>query len=427
MAYEFKLPDLGEGLTEGEIVEWLVKEGDSIEESQVFVKVETDKAVLEIPSPRKGMVLQIGASAGDTVQVGEVILVIGEEGEKPKPAAKVEEAEKRPSVGVVGVLEEAPEEVEKKEERAPAKAAPPPPGKRVEVLAMPAVRRLARELNVDLQTVKGSGPKGRITKEDVEKAAEKKEEKPPEKAEAVKAARKYDMYGYVERVALRGMRKTIARAMVKSKFTAPHVTTNDDADVTRLAALRQKEKEKAAQKGIHLTFLPFVIKAVVAGLEEHPHVNASLDDENEEIILKKYFNIGVAVDTKDGLMVPVVKNAKEKSILQLSDELTKLSEKARSRTIDLADLKGGTFTITNYGSVGGIYGSPIINYPEVAILGVGKLQDKPMVVEGKIEVRKVLPLSLSFDHRVVDGAEAARFLNTVIDHLEDPDLILLEA
>ncbi|MFQ6078765.1 MAG: dihydrolipoamide acetyltransferase family protein [Thermodesulfobacteriota bacterium] len=324
----------------------------------------------------------------------------------------------------MGVLEEAPEEVEEKEERAPAEAMPTRPAKRVEVLAMPAVRRLARELNVDLTTIRGSGPRGRITQEDVQKASEKREEKPPDKA--VKAARKYDMYGYVERLPLRGMRKTIARAMVKSKYTAPHVTATDEADVTRLVALREKEKGKAAGKGIHLTFLPFLIKAVVAGLEEHPYVNASLDDESGEIILKKYFNIGVAVDTKDGLMVPVVKNAKEKSILQLADELTKLSDKARSRTIDLADLKGGTFTITNYGAVGGIFGSPIINYPEVAILGVGKLQEKPMVVEGKIEVRKVLPLSLSFDHRVVDGAEAARFMNTIVDHLEDPDLILLE-
>jgi len=215
--------------------------------------------------------------------------------------------------------------------------------------------------------------------------------------------------------------------MVKSMYTAPHVTAMDEADITRLVALRKKEKDKAAEKGIHLTYLPFVIKAVVAGLEEHPYVNASLDDESEEIILKKYFNIGVAVDTKDGLMVPVVKNVKEKSILTLADELMKLSEKARSRTIDLADLKGGTFTITNYGAVGGIFGSPIINHPEVAILGLGKVQEKPVVVEGKIEVREMLPLSLSFDHRVVDGAEAARFMNTVIDHLEDPDLILLEA
>jgi pyruvate dehydrogenase E2 component (dihydrolipoamide acetyltransferase) len=421
MAYEFKLPDLGEGLTEGEIVQWLVKEGDSIEEGQVFVKVETDKAVLEIPSPRKGTVLRTGAAEGETVQMGEVILVIGDEGEKAEPLTKAEKAEKRPSVGVVGELEEAPEE-----EVVPEVAMPAPPGKRLEVLAMPAVRKLAQELKVDLTTIKGSGPQGRITKEDVQRASEvKEEEKPAEKA--VKAARKYDLYGYVERIPLRGMRKTIARAMVRSKYTAPHVTAMDEADVMRLVALREREKERAAAKGIRLTYLPFVIKAVVAGLEEHPYVNASLDDENEEIILKKYFNIGVAVDTKDGLIVPVVKNAKEKSILQLADELTQLSEKARSRTIDLADLKGGTFTITNYGAVGGIYGSPIINYPEVAVLGLGRILEKPVVVEGRIEARKMLPLSLSFDHRVVDGAEAARFLNTVIDYLEDPDLILLEA
>jgi pyruvate dehydrogenase E2 component (dihydrolipoamide acetyltransferase) len=213
--------------------------------------------------------------------------------------------------------------------------------------------------------------------------------------------------------------------MTKSKYTAPHVTATDEADITRLVALRERAKEQAAKRGVHLTFLPFIIKAVVASLEEHPYVNASLDEETEEIILKHYYNIGVAVDTKDGLMVPVVKNAKEKGIYQLAKELTELSEKARSRTIDLADLKGGTFTISNYGAVGGIYGTPIINYPEVAILGVGKVLEKPLVVEGEIKIRKVLPLSISFDHRVVDGAEAARFINTVMHYLEDPDLILL--
>ena len=419
MAYEFKLPDLGEGLTEGEIVKWLVKVGDPIEEGQAFVQVETDKAVIEIPSPRKGVVLQLPAAEGGTVQVGQVILVIGEPGETIESVAQPKEVEKPASVGVVGELEEAPEEVE---ERVPEKGPLPPPVK-VEVFATPAVRKLARDLKVDLNTIRGSGPKGRVTKEDVQKAAESKEEAPEV---AIKAARKYDMFGFIERVPLRGMRKTIARSMAKSKSTAAHVTAMDEADISKLVELREREKERAAKKGIHLTYLPFVIKAVVAGLEEHPYLNASLDDENGEIILKKYFNIGVAVDTNDGLMVPVVKNAKEKSILKLADELVKLSEKARSRTIDLADLKGGTFTITNYGAVGGTYGSPIINYPEVAILGVGKILEKPVVVNGKIEIRKILPLSLSFDHRVIDGAEAARFMNTVIDHLEDPDLILLE-
>ncbi len=429
MAFEFKLPDLGEGLTEGEIVKWLVKVGDSIEEGQAFVQLETDKAVVEIPSPRKGIVLKLGAAEGSTVQVGQVLIVIGEPGEKleapPKPEKKPEkeEAKPRPSVGVVGELEEAAEEIE---EKVPPKPAQAPAMERGEILAVPMVRKLAGDLKIDLRTIKGSGPQGRITKEDVLKAAEEK--KPPEKGappKEVKELRK-DAYGSVERIPLRGMRKTIALSMAKSKSTIPHAAGIDEADMTELLALRAKAKERAAQRKIHLTVLPFVIKAVVAALEEHPYLNASLDDGNGEILLKKYYNIGVAVDTKDGLMVPVVKNVKGKNIFQLATELTDLSDKARARTIDLADLKGGTFTLTNFGAMGGLYGFPIIHHPEVAILGMGKIYEKPVVVDGKIEVRKVLPLSLSFDHRVVDGAEAVRFMNTVIQLLEDPGLILLE-
>ncbi len=215
--------------------------------------------------------------------------------------------------------------------------------------------------------------------------------------------------------------------MVKSKYTAPHVTAMDEADVTELWKIKEKEKKTAEKKKIKLTILPFIIKAVVAGLKEHPYLNASLDDESEEIVLKKYFNIGVATDTPEGLMVPVVKNAGDKSILHLAEELLQLSEKARNRKIDLADLKGGTFTITNYGAVGGMYGTPIINHPEVAILGVGRMKEMPVVRDGKVQIRKILFISLSFDHRVVDGAEAARFLNTIISRLEDPDLIFLES
>jgi len=429
MAFEFKLPDLGEGLTEGEIVKWLVKVGDSIEEGRAFVQLETDKAVVEIPSPRRGIVLKLGAAEGSTVQVGQVLIVIGEPGEKleapPKPVKKPEkeEARPRPSVGIVGELEEAEEEIE---EKAPPKPAPAPPMERAEILAVPMVRKLAADLKIDLRMIKGSGPQGRITKEDVLKEA--KEKRPPEKEappKEIKEPRK-DAYGSVERIPLRGMRKTIALSMAKSKSTIPHAAGIDEADVTQLLGLRAKAKERAAQRKIHLTILPFVIKAVVAALEEHPYLNASLDDGNGEILLKKYYNIGVAVDTKDGLMVPVVKNVKGKNIFQLAAELTNLSDKARARTIDLTDLKGGTFTLTNFGAMGGLYGFPIIHHPEVAILGMGKIYEKPIVVDGKIEVRKVLPLSLSFDHRVVDGAEAVRFMNTVIQLLEDPGLILLE-
>ncbi len=417
MAYEFKFPDIGEGLTEGEIVRWLVKEGDEIKEGQPLVEVETDKALAEIPSPKTGVILKILAKEKEIVKVGQVIVIFGEKGESlaaPPPKPK--------SVGVVGELEEAPEEAPAAEVRPeavrPALVSP-------HAMATPAVRALAKELGVDIDKVRGTGPEGRVLEKDVRQAAEAKE-KPVEEVKKPTKVKKYDLYGYVDRIPLRGVRRSIAKAMVKSKYTAPHVTTMDEADVTELWKIREKEKKAAEKKGIKLTILPFIIKAVIAGLVEHPYLNATLDDENEEIILKKYYNIGVATDTPEGLMVPVVKNAKDKSILQLAEELTQLAEKARNRTIDLADLKGGTFTITNYGALGGIYGTPIINHPEVAILGSGKIRDVPVARDGKIEIRKILYLALSFDHRVVDGAEAARFLNTVIARLEDPDLILLE-
>ncbi|MDI6765001.1 MAG: dihydrolipoamide acetyltransferase family protein [Thermodesulfobacteriota bacterium] len=417
MAFEFKFPDIGEGLTEGEIVRWLVKEGDEVKEGQPLVEVETDKALAEIPSPATGVVLKILAKEKEIIKVGQVIVIIGEKGEAwaaPPPRPR--------SVGVVGELEEAPEE-------APSVTVTAEPVKTVLVsehaLATPAVRALAKELGVDINQVKGSGPEGRVLEKDVRQFADAKG-KPPEPEKKVTKVKKYDLYGYVDRIPLRGVRRTIAKAMVKSKYTAPHVTAMDEADVTELWKIREKEKKAAEKKGIKLTILPFIIKAVIAGLSEHPYLNATLDDENEEIILKKYFNIGVATDTPEGLMVPVVKNAKDKSILQIAQELTQLVEKARNRTIDLADLKGGTFTISNYGALGGIYATPIINYPEVAILGVGKIREMPVVRNGKLVVRKILSLALSFDHRVVDGAEGARFLNTVIARLEDPDMILLE-
>jgi pyruvate dehydrogenase E2 component (dihydrolipoamide acetyltransferase) len=416
MPYEFKFPDIGEGLTEGEIVRWLVKEGDEIKEGQPLVEVETDKALAEIPSPKTGVILKILAKEKEIVKVGQVIVIFGEKGEAlaaPPP---------KPSVGVVGELEEAPEETPS----AAVKAGPVQPAFVSDhALAAPAVRALAKELGVDINRVKGTGPEGRVLEKDIRQATEAKT-KPPVEVKEVKKVKKYDLYGYVDRIPLRGVRRSIAKAMVKSKYTAPHVTAMDEADVTELWQLREKEKKVAEKKGIKLTILPFIIKAVIAGLTEHPYLNATLDDDNEEIILKKYFNIGVATDTPEGLMVPVVKEAKDKSILQLAEELTRLAEKARNRTIDLADLKGGTFTISNYGALGGIYGTPIINHPEVAILGVGKIKEAPVVRDGKIEVRKILYLALSFDHRVVDGAEAARFLNTVIARLEDPSLILME-
>jgi len=414
MPLEFKLPDLGEGLTEAEIVRWLVKEGDRVSRDQPVVLVETDKAQIEIPSPRAGTVGKLLAADGEIIKVGQVLFVILEEGEE------LEEVQHRPSVGVVGELEEAPEEEEKKKEKKPVS---PRPARKGKPLATPVARKMAKDMGVDLASLTGTGPEGRITKEDVRKAAETKV--PVKQAEEKAEERPREAFGPVERIPLRGLRRTIAHTMAKSKYTAPHATAMDTADVSLLAKIREKEKQRLIEAGVNLTFTPFVMKAVVIALQEHPFLNASFDEEGEEIILKKYYNIGIATDTPDGLMVPVIFNAGAKSIAELARDVQQLSEKARNRRVDLAELKGGTFTITNYGSIGGYFGVPIINYPEVAILGMGRITEQPIVVKGKIEIRKILPLSLSFDHRVVDGAEAARFVNTVIDHLEDPDLILL--
>ena len=389
MPYDFVLPDLGEGITEGEIRRWIVKEGDAVEEHQTVLEIETDKAVVEVPSPKKGKVLKINKDIGEIAKVGEVLMTILEAGE----AAEEKPKEERPkSVSVVGVL---PEEEE-------------------EILATPAVRALAKELGVKLETIKGSGPGGSITKDDVAEASEK-------------GKKTDDQYGAIERIAIKGLRRTLAKNLITSQKTTAFVTGMDEADITELWSLREREKKALIEKGIHLTFLPFFIKAVHHALTEHPLLNASVDEGREEIIIKKYYNIGVAVDTPDGLMVPVIKNADKKTILELASEIQGLSVKARERKIMLEEIKGSTFTITNYGHFGGTFATPIINYPDIAILGIGKISDKPWVKDGKIVIRKILPLSLTFDHRVTDGVDSARFLSKVIQYLEDPALLFIES
>jgi pyruvate dehydrogenase E2 component (dihydrolipoamide acetyltransferase) len=389
MPFDFVLPDLGEGITEGEVRKLLVKEGDAIEEHQTILEIETDKAIVEVPSPKKGRVLKINKDIGDMAKVGEVLMTIAEEGEAVEEKPKAEERPK--SVSVVGVL---PEEEE--------------------ILATPAVRAMAKELGVKIETIKGSGPGGSITKEDVIEASEK-----AKKAE--------DQYGVIERIPIRGLRRTIAKNLIASQKTTAFVTGMDEADITELWNLREREKKAMIDKGIHLTFLPFFIKAVHHALAEHPLLNASVDEEKEEIIIKKYYNIGIAVDTPDGLMVPVIKDADKKTILELAKEIQDLSQKARDRKIKLEEMKGSTFTITNYGHFGGTFATPIINYPDVAILGTGKISEKPWVKDGQIAIRKILPLSLTFDHRVTDGVDSAKFLSKVIQYLEDPALLFIES
>ncbi len=400
MAKEFKFPDVGEGITEGEVVRWLVKEGDEVKVDQPLGEIETDKAIVEIPSPYAGTILKLHFKEKDIVKVGQVLVTIGEKGEVPKEAAPPGQP----------AAEEKPVPSPAAEREAPAPGA---------VLATPKVRRLAQELGVDLATVRGSGPGGRITEEDVQSAKEKRplaEEKRP----AVKVKTKFDFYGNIDRIPLRGVRRATAKRMAESVSTAAHVTHFDEADVTELSKLRDQMKAEAEAKGIKLTYLPFVIKAVIAALGLHPMFNASLDDEEEEIIVKKYYNIGIAVDVPDGLIVPVVKAAEQKTLHELAQDIQSLAEAAKARTLDLADLKGGTFSITNVGAISGEAATPIINYPEVAILATMKIADRARVENGAVKVKKTLPLCLSFDHRVVDGAEAARFMRDLIKFLEQP-------
>jgi len=395
MLREFKFPDVGEGIAEGEIVRWLVKEGDSVKEDQDLLEVETDKALLTLNSPYTGKVTRLHGKEGDIIKVGDVLTTV-DAGDKE---GTVTGAEKGDSGTVVGTLND--NEV-------------------VEVIrpvqATPAVRALAKQMGIDLASVKGTGPGGRITKEDVETAATKTGE---QTAEA-------DAYGLVEKIPLRGIRRTVAKRMAEASKRVAEVTIWEDADITELEQVRARERKVAEEKGVKLTYLPFLIKAVIPALNAHPSFNASLDEAAEAIILKKYFNIGIAVDTTDGLIVFVIKDADKKNILDLAKETATLAEKARLRKIDLHELKGSTFTITNYGVVGASYGTPIINYPEVAILGLGKIEDRPVVRSGQIAIRKIMPLSLAFDHRVIDGVEAGRFLGVVIQHLEDPNLMLIE-
>jgi pyruvate dehydrogenase E2 component (dihydrolipoamide acetyltransferase) len=502
--FEFELPDVGEGVAEGEIVTWLVNVGDTVSEDQVLAEVETDKAVVDLPSPTAGTVVERHAEAGDVVPVGSVVVTIDDGDENG--ASAVEQSE---SAG------------ENEEGDADTNAATPgAPGGRV--FAPPSARRLARELGVDVAAVAGSGPGGRVTKADVREAAADDEASEPTTAEAsdeperksavrkvseteseptsavrtveegpdeepagrdrtlaapatrrlaeeegvslddVPTDERRDGRAYVEpedvrayaqskrsdetkadtdaaaavetdepttavtREPYRGIRRTIGERMVESVSTAPHVSHHDTAVVSELVETRAQLKPAAEKRDVSLTYLPFVMKAVVAGLEAVPIMNSSLDETAGEIHIKHDYNIGVAVATDAGLLVPVVDDVDEKGLLELATEIWELGERARERELDREQMQGGTFTITNFGAIGGEYATPIINQPETAILGLGAIEQRPTVEDGAVVARHTLPLSLSIDHRVIDGAEAAEFVNTVIEYLETPSLLLLE-
>ncbi|ELY85363.1 2-oxo acid dehydrogenase subunit E2 [Natrinema altunense] len=551
MVREFELPDVGEGVAEGELVSWLVAEGDAVSEDKPVAEVETDKALVEVPAPVDGTVRELHVEEGDVVPVGTVIISFDVEGED---SSATEAGDDTASEGEVAEEPTEPDRAETGDSAgdpgatgADTESVAPPDDR---VFAPPRVRRMAREQGIDLSTIQGSGPGGRITAADVQAAtgggaadepaqgqsrpsesasggaaagrtdssdasagagpaagasterataaSSPQQSEPPARIESAdrdttlaapatrriaeeegvdidavpateerdgeafvtpEAVREYaDLQrqaqeadaeavasgdsvgatgaGFAEgererRESFRGVRKRIADAMVESKYSAPHVTHHDEVDVTELVAARSDLKPRAEERGIRLTYMPFIMKAVIAALKEHPEMNAVIDEENEEIVYRDYYNIGVATATDVGLMVPVVDDADRKGLLQLSSEMNELVQKARDRTIGPDELRGSTFTITNIGGIGGEYATPILNYPEAGILAVGEIKRKPRVVTDEtgaesIEPRSVMTLSLSFDHRLIDGAVGAQFTNTVMEYLENPSLLLLE-
>lgn len=433
---EFKLPDIGEGVHEGEIVKWLVKAGDTIQADQPMVEVMTDKATVEIPSPVAGTVESLFAKEGDTVEVGKVIVKIAETG-KAQAAPKAEaKAPAKAEASAPAARQEggapvargggAPVAFAEESQRNAGFQEPELP---FNVLATPATRKLARELNVSLKSITGTGPHGRITKDDVHAASngggrattapmgarETGTPAPAPRRETPVVAR-----GELKRIPLRGIRRKISEAMAHSKHTAAHFTYVEEVDMTAVVKLRANAAEEAKKKGIKLTYLPFILKALVPALKEFPYLNSSLDDAAQEIVLKGDFNIGIATDTAQGLMVPVVKGVDQKSVWELAQEIADVTDRAKNGKSAREELMGGTFTVTNAGSIGGVFTTPVINHPEVAILGINAIRKRPMVEGDQIVVRDMMYLSMSVDHRVVDGADAARFMNRLVYFLSEP-------
>jgi pyruvate dehydrogenase E2 component (dihydrolipoamide acetyltransferase) len=423
MAKEFKLPELGENVSSGTVAKLLVEVGDRIEANQTVLEVETDKAVAEIPCPFAGVVKEIRVSEGKSVSAGDVVLLIeeGAPSEAKAPAApKAEKKAEAPSEAKVT----APASKPAAEKARPAGAA---------VLASPSVRRLARELGVNLDEVPTSDPSGRVTAQDVQKYAEGSKRAPAPKASpsspgAVSGGdfeTGQDAFGPVVFEPMNAIRRKTMDHMTHCWSTIPHVTHFDEADITDLEALRLKRAKKIESGGGRLTTICFIIKVVAEGLKRFPRFNASLDADNQRVVLRQYYNIGIAVDTPNGLLVPVLRDADRMSIADLAEALPRISQRARERKLGLEEMQGGTFTITNLGGLGGTGFTPIINAPEVAILGVSRARVMPVYREGELARRTMLPLSLSYDHRVIDGADAARFTRWLSEALEEAWNILI--
>jgi len=471
MAKEFLLPDLGEGIHEAQVLNLKIKEGDTVKEDQMIMEVETDKAAVEIPVPFSGVVSKLYVQPGQTVKVGQPLIAVDGGGapapskasppaaapsrpapairaEAPRPApprAPAPQQPARPVHAQIGESVSAPRPAP-----TPARVAAEAPARRgvTPIPAAPAIRRLAREMNVDLAEVHGTGPSGRIVREDLERyriagptgtgvgpsrsePAAMPRSAPPVSDDGARPSAPSDtlpdfsQWGSIRREPITQIRKTIARQMVRSYTTIPHVTHCDTADVTDLESFRKQHGEVFNEKGTKLTLTTFVVKAVAGALQQFPQLNCSFDDQANEIIYKEYVHIGIAVDTPRGLVVPVIRDCDRKSLLRITKDLNDVAERARAAKFDIAELRGGTFTLTNVGPLGGTFVTPMINYPEVAILGLGRMSRQAVVRNDQIVPRMILPLSLSFDHRVIDGADAARFVRAIIGYLENPLNLLM--
>ncbi len=409
MTLEFKLPDIGEGITEGEIVKWLVNTGDTVKEDQPLVEIMTDKVTAEIPSPTAGIIQECRGKEGEIVDVGAVIVVIESSASTSSKKKEAKIACKPAATATASC--------------ASSGTATPIQGSGQKVLAAPATRKLGRELGIDLSTVSGTGPRGRITPDDLRSFSGT----PSSTSDAIQKTQAKIVFGdeSEKRIPFIGMRRRIGDHLSKSKQTAPHFAYVEEVDMTELVSLRQQLKADAAEQDVKLTYLPFIMKAVIQGLKKFPSLNSSLDDAKGELVYKNYYHMGVATATDDGLIVPVVKFADKKSLYELATEIQDLSLKARNGQLKPDHVSGGTFTLTSIGSIGGLFSVPIINHPEVGIMGINKIEKRAVVRDNEIVIRDMMHLSISCDHRVVDGSEAALFVKYLIEYLEQPARLLV--
>ncbi|TCN70162.1 dihydrolipoamide acetyltransferase family protein [Acetobacteroides hydrogenigenes] len=424
MRYIFNFPDIGEGLDEGIIAEWHVTKGQQVKSGDPLVLMETDKVVTDIPSPKSGTIVATYGKVGETIHVGSPLVeieiegVVGEEAVAEATKKDFVEPSEEPieegSFGVVGTIEVAGNKAFLPASEEGVAETPSAEKPQKKALATPVARAMAKEFNVDINSIKGTGPGGRITKEDIHKYVNGAGKPTVQRTEV---AHVEDQVTYEP---LTQIRKTIAKTMSLSKQNAVHMTVHEEVEISELMRVREKYKVVLAERNIKLTYLAFIVKATALALKQHPALNAQLDLDNNRMVYKHYFNIGIAVDTHEGLVVPVIRNADKLSIAEIAAQISALSEKAKERKLTLDDMKDGTFTITNYGAIGGIFANPVINYPQSGILGVGRLLKKPIVKGDQIAIGNILPLSLAVDHRIVDGGETTRFLLRIMRYLEDP-------